>query len=107
MMFKIFRRNAIDFDSLLEEFKNTDNAYLIDVREIEEYAQGHVPTSINIPLSQIDKIEKVVKNKDSSLYVYCLSGARSRNAVSFLKSKGYTNVINLGGINSYHGEIER
>ena len=106
-MLKIFRRNVIDFESLLNEYRDTDNAYLIDVREADEYAKGHVPSSINVPLSQIHRINDLIKDKESNLYVYCLSGARSNNACSFLKSKGYTNIKNLGGINSYHGEIER
>ena len=41
------------------------------------------------------------------LFTYCLSGARSRKAVRTLKSMGYTNVINMGGINNYKGEMER
>lgn len=106
-MFNLFKRNIIDFDSLLEEYKTKDNAYLIDVREEDEYSSGHVPSSINIALSNIDKINSVIKDKNAYLYVYCLSGARSRNACETLKSKGYLNVINLGGINSYHGDIER
>ena len=106
-MFDLFKRNIIDFDSLLEEYKTKDNAYLIDVREEDEYSSGHVPSSIKIPLSNIDKINSVIKDKNAYLYVYCLSGARSRNACAQLKSQGYSNVINLGGINSYHGDIER
>lgn len=106
-MFNLFKRNIIDFDSLLEEYKTKDNAYLIDVREEDEYSSGHVPSSINIALSNIDKIDNIIKDKNAYLYVYCLSGARSRNACSILKTKGYTNIKNLGGINSYHGDIER
>ena len=106
-MFNLFKRNIIDFDSLLEEYKTKDNAYLIDVREEDEYSSGHVPSSINIALSNIDKIDNIIKDKNTYLYVYCLSGARSRNAYSILKTKGYTNIKDLGGINSYHGDIER
>lgn len=96
-----------DFDGLLQDYKNNPEALLIDVREIDEYKQGHVPDSINVPLSQIEKINDIVKEKDKPLYIYCLAGSRSMQAHNYLKSNGYTNVINLGGINNYHGEREK
>ena len=50
--------------------------------------------------------EEVTENKDTVLYVYCRSGARSRQAVSLLKHMGYTNVHNIGGIAAYTGKVE-
>ena len=106
-MFNLFFKNKINFDEALEEFKNTENAFLIDVREKDEYRQGHVPKSINVPLSNIDKIKNVVKDKNAKLYIYCLSGVRSRQACHYFKTLGYSNTKDLGGINSYSGRIER
>ena len=48
----------------------------------------------------------VTESKDTVLYVYCRSGARSRQAVSLLKHMGYTNVHNIGGIAAYSGKVE-
>ena len=79
-------------------------AVLLDVRTPQEYREGHIPGSQNVPLQQLDKVEEVTENKDTVLYVYCHSGARSRQAVSLLKHMGYTNVVEFGGINSWPGE---
>lgn len=91
----------------VEEFKGNSNAVLIDVREADEYRQGHIPGAINVPLSNLNKITSVVKEKDKELYVYCLSGSRSSQAVPAMKRLGYSNVKNIGGISSYKGQVER
>ena len=93
-----------NINSYIEEYKETANAALIDVREPNEYKAGHIPGAKNIPLSEIETISI---DKNQLLYVYCLRGARSRKAVSILKKKGYMNVISIGGIKRYRGELQR
>ena len=83
-----------------------ENFILLDVRTPQEYREGHIPGSQNVPLQQLDKVEEVTENKDTVLYVYCRSGARSRQAVSLLNHMGYTNVHNIGGIAAYSGKVE-
>lgn len=95
-----------DINQGVQEFKNAAGAVLLDVRSPQEYREGHIPGSQNVPLPQLDKIEEVTENKDTVLYVYCRSGARSRQAVSLLKHMGYTNVHNIGGIAAYSGKVE-
>lgn len=95
-----------DINQGVQEFKNATGAVLLDVRTPQEYREGHVPGSQNVPLQQLDKVEEVTENKDTVLYVYCHSGARSRQAVSLLKHMGYTNVHNIGGIAAYSGKVE-
>ena len=46
-------------------------------------------------------------NKDTPLFVYCHSGARSSQAVGQLARMGYTRVKNIGGIAAYQGKVER
>ena len=91
----------------LQKYRNTRGAVLIDLRSPEEYRQGHVPDSKNIPLSQLDKITSLIKDKERQVFVYCHSGSQSRQAISQLQHMGYTNVTNLGGIVSYRGKLER
>ena len=91
----------------VKEFQRTSGAGLLDVRTPEEYRGGHIPGSRNIPLQTIDNVSTVVENKDTALYVYCQSGARSRQAAGLLKQMGYTNVNNIGGIAAYAGKVER
>lgn len=102
-MFNFFKSND-NFDKLYQQFLNDSGAILIDVRSIEEYNSGHVPSSVNIPLSSVEKINC---DKDTHLYVYCRSGSRSGVAKDKLNKMGYTNVINVGGIINYHGNIEK
>ena len=85
----------------------TQGAVLLDVREPDEYAAGHIPGSVNLPLSAISTAARIVPDKNAPLFLYCLTGNRSSSAVGALKSMGYTNLTNIGGIRSWHGEIER
>ena len=96
-----------DVNRGVEEYQSTSGAMLLDVRTPEEYRSGHIPGSKNIPLQAIDKVASVAENKDTALYVYCQSGARSRQAAGALKQMGYTNVNNIGGIAAYAGKVER
>ena len=95
-----------DINQGVQEYKNAAGAVLLDVRTPQEYREGHIPGSQNVPLQQLDNVEEVTENKDTELYVYCRSGARSRQAVSLLKHMGYTNVHNIGGIAAYSGKVE-
>ena len=96
-----------DVNRGVKEFQSTSGAVLLDVRTPAEYRSGHIPGSKNIPLQAIDKVASVAENKDTALYVYCQSGARSRQAAGLLKQMGYTNVNNIGGIAAYTGKVER
>ena len=95
-----------DINRGVQEYKNEKNAILLDVRTSQEYREGHIPGSKNVPLQQLDKLEELTENKDTVLYVYCHSGARSRQATNFLQYMGYTNVHNIGGITAYSGKVE-
>ena len=104
-LFDFFKQPNIDQG--VEVFRATPGAVLLDVRTPEEYRAGHIPGSKNVPLQTIDKVASVAENKDTLLYVYCQSGARSRQAVSLLQGMGYTNVNNIGGIAAYSGKVAR
>jgi len=95
-----------DINQGVNEFRQREDAILLDVRTPQEYQSGSIPGSQNVPLQSIDKVGTVVENKDAALYVYCHSGARSRQAVSVLQHMGYTNVTNIGGIAAYRGKVE-
>lgn len=104
-VFDLLKRN--DINKKVNELVNIPTAVLIDVRTPQEYKEGHIPKSINIPLQKIETIDKTIKDKDTPLYVYCKSGNRSNQACSILKQNGYTNVENIGGIMNYKGEIKK
>ena len=96
-----------DINKGLKEYAETENAVLLDVRTPQEYGEGHIPGSKNVPMQTLDKVRLVVENKDAELFVYCYSGARSKQATVVLGQMGYTNVQNIGGIAAYHGKVER
>ena len=95
-----------DINKGLKAYAETENAVLLDVRTPQEYREGHIPKSINLPLQTIENVTNITENKDTALFVYCYSGARSRQATAMLQSLGYTNVHNIGGIADYQGEVE-
>ena len=96
-----------DVNQGVKEYQRTSGAVLLDVRTPEEYRDGHIPGSKNVSLQTIDRVGSVAENKDTVLYVYCQSGARSRQAAGLLQQMGYTNVNNIGGIAAYAGKVER
>ena len=96
-----------DIHEGLARFRNTPGGILVDVRTPEEYAQGHLPGSLNIPLQNITQVEELVKDRDKPLFVYCHSGTRSRRAAGFFRKIGYEQVDDLGGIVQYSGELEK
>ena len=96
-----------DINKGVADFRNTEGAILVDVRTPQEYRDGHISGSKNVPLQTIDKISSVADNKNIPLFVYCYSGGRSRQAAAMLQHMGYTNVQNIGGITAYSGKVER
>jgi len=89
-----------------KKMMETQKVIVVDVRTLEEYTEGHIPNAISVPLETIEnKAEAKLKNKDDLILVYCRSGRRSREAALKLIEKGYTNVIDFGGIKDWNGEV--
>lgn len=98
--------NTISVDevkSLVDSFNDQENLVIIDVRTNEEYKEGHIKNSINIP---VDNIEKINYRKDTKIVLYCRSGNRSNQAALKLKSLGYENIYDMGGINYWTYDLE-
>ena len=87
----------------LEEYRAAANAVLVDVREADEYAAGHIPEAVNVPLSTITAS---ALPHDQPLFLYCLRGARSKRAVRILRQKGFTQTKSIGGIADYREQLE-
>ena len=96
-----------DIDRGTKDFQETPGAVLLDVRTAQEYREGHIPNSVNLPLQSLGGGASVPAGKDAPLFVYCHSGARSRQAVSLLGQMGYAHAKNIGGIAAYQGKVER
>lgn len=70
-------------------------AQVVDVRTTAEFAQGHVPQSLNIPLDQVQaRLAEI--NRDRPVLLCCASGGRSGMAKQILERAGYQQVHNAG-----------
>ncbi len=96
-----------DINAYLEEYRQEPDALLVDVRTEEEYRQGHIPGSTHIPLQSLPQNLHKLGDKGRKIYVHCLSGGRSGQAVSFLRGQGYAQAVNIGGIQAYKGPVKR
>jgi len=76
-------------------------ARLVDVRSPEEYARGHLPGAVNIPVQELDGRLADVGPVDHELIVYCRSGHRSSRAAQILRAHGFTKVHNLGPMTAW------
>ena len=108
MMKKIMNMlKSPDINEALREYDNLPSALLLDVRTPQEYSEGHIPLSLNIPLYEMHRLEEESVGRYTPVFVYCQCGARSRVAAQMLRSMGYENARNIGGIENYHGRIEQ
>jgi len=77
---------------------NHEDAIILDVREDNEYTQGHILNSVHIPLSTLpSKMGRIEKHRNRSIIASCMSGNRSGRACSLLKKNGFEKVHNLKG----------
>ena len=68
--------------------------YILDVRNEEEWNNGHLDQAVNIPHGKLLN-ENIPFNKEDKIYVHCQSGVRSSIAVGILENKGFENVVNI------------
>ena len=79
-----------------------DDAVLVDVREADEWAAGHAPNAVHIPLSDLPARLGELPDSDDTIPVVCRSGGRSGRAVQWLARQGF-DVANVeGGMRAWH-----
>lgn len=88
---------------------DTEKDYIIlDVRRTDEFAEGHIPGAVNVANESIGEAEPAeLPDKNQTIFVYCRSGNRSKQAAEKLVALGYTNIIEFGGIIDWTGDIEK
>lgn len=98
----------VDAEELLKMLATDAEVVLLDVREPDEYAAGHIPGSILIPLGDLDHSERLKEiDPSQKIVVICRSGNRSEFGQQMLMDMGFTDVYNLtGGIQRWTGPIE-
>lgn len=75
-------------DNLLDKYN------LLDVREPHEYAEGHIPGAVLIPLGQLSARTQEI-NRDKPTVAYCRSGKRSHSAIAILQGAGFTEALSM------------
>ncbi|MDW8726486.1 rhodanese-like domain-containing protein [Streptococcus suis] len=95
------QKESLSLQDLLKVLEDK-NTKLLDVREVDEFASGHIPEAINQPLSQIDQFKG---DKNKHYLIICQSGMRSQRATDYLTSQGYQAVNVQGGMNAWTGDI--
>jgi rhodanese-related sulfurtransferase len=92
------RRGLIGARAALELLKA--GAKVIDVRTAGEFASGHLPGALNLPVDRIESdLPRRIPDRGQALLLHCASGMRSSAARSKLRALGYENAFNLG---SFH-----
>ena len=91
-----------------KEMVDSQEVIILDVREQDEYDSGHIPGAVLLPVGTIDDTTaaQVIPEKDSTVLVSCRSGNRSKTASAALADLGYTNIYELGGINTWPYDTE-
>ena len=73
-------------------------ALFLDVRDPDEWAEGHIPGATHLPRTYFEsRVESVVPDRQREIVVYCAAGSRSAFATKTLLELGYRNVVNLAG----------
>jgi rhodanese-related sulfurtransferase len=82
---------------------NQGTTLVLDIRESEDYASGHLPRARHIPLSQLsNRVGEIGKFKEKSVLVTCKTGNKAGAATRLLKAAGFKNVFELrGGVNAW------
>lgn len=99
----------MDFETIpakqLNNYIGQYNTIIIDLRDKEDYHEGHIPTAVNIPYNQLSKYKYKI-GKFYQVIVYCERGSKSLLAARELCKLGYYVINVYGGFNAYRGKIE-
>jgi rhodanese-related sulfurtransferase len=75
-----------------------ENVFLVDVREPNEWKEGHIKGARHIPLGKLDgRLDEIRKESPDEVVIYCRSGNRSATAANLLVKGGFEQVSHLGG----------
>jgi molybdopterin/thiamine biosynthesis adenylyltransferase/rhodanese-related sulfurtransferase len=82
----------------VDEARGAKDAVFVDVREADEWSNGHVPGALFVPRGFLEqRIEEKIADKSTRLVLYCAGGTRSAFAARTLLELGYSNVASMAG----------
>ena len=87
-----------DFREIKKKMDAGDKMTIVDTREDNEWARGHIPNALHLGKGVIERdIEKAIPDKETTIVLYCGGGYRSALAADNLQRMGYRNVISMDG----------
>ena len=87
-------------------YQSTPGAVLIDLRDAEDYAEGHISGAVSMLPENIREEIAAIAQKDTPIFLYCYGGMRRYQAEALLQARGYLHVSSIGGIDRYDGALE-
>lgn len=89
---------VMDVNAFDLKLQGTPDKIILDVRTALEYSQGHLPNSMLIDVQQDDFVTQISKlDRTTPVFVYCLSGIRSKRAGTILSENGFKEIYHLDG----------
>ncbi len=104
LLFPVLQRRGAKLTQLqATQVMNQGKTVVLDVRDAEEFAAGHLPNAKNIPLADLSsRLKELEKSKNSTIITVCERGVRSASAVGVLKKAGFEQVFSLeGGVSAW------
>ena len=99
--------HKISQDEAKKRMDEHENIVIVDVRQENEYKEGHIKDAVLVTLDTIgDEKPEALPDLNQEILVYCRSGKRSEQASRKLVALGYTNIYDFGGINTWPYETE-
>ncbi len=95
-------KNAMSLEDFEKIYQSEEDVKILDVREVDEYAGGHIPEADNLPLSELGA-KPLNLNKEDHYYVICAAGGRAQRASNYLNQQGYNTTYLTSGMNSWKG----
>lgn len=97
---------SIAMEEAVSRMESETGYVLLDVRTEQEYAGGHIPGAVCIPNETIEEdVLECLPDMEQLIFVYCRSGNRSKQASEKLVNLGYTNIVEIGGVKDWPGEL--
>jgi rhodanese-related sulfurtransferase len=93
-----------DNSGALAQLRSSKSEPYVDVRTPEEYAAGHIPSAVNIPVATLEK-NLPTENRNALMILYCKSGARSRAGVAVLERLGFSRVVDFVSVDNWKGAL--
>ncbi|MEL3906411.1 MAG: rhodanese-like domain-containing protein [Treponema sp.] len=99
----ITQLSGAKLETIMNSKTEKENYLVIDVREREEYAQGHVRTAINISVNELQyRLSEIDDLKSKKIVTICRSGKRSQRAAELLSGYGFTQIFNAQGVGTHN-----